>query len=473
IIVASTSQDNETLPLLEPGHHLRLSDSAQRLPFTNLSTEVACCSNSHTLQAGNHNVRNSNDNLSDENGLASAPKSSSANVFTPRILLQLLQNTEEGKDIIKYANISELSEAKQLELAGIIAKYHLNTKSKLHTEDLEIYALAVTSLFKHEQKENYFIQRSGDRKNHGGKITNKIGNLKQRKRKRETKENEYQTNKQKIVDTETAINAEAEGAAEWLMLNGDPWAVVLEQWKRSHDVRKPDLLSAKSIRVLTTYQHYKSQHGYQLIDIDFQKLFPNAVNGWKKLENLIPEITQFISKKAMDPSAASLLEQLSVEGASTDTKLCALLQALNTVLPPISAASRFKPTILAGHEDVLLFAVSRDQAHSKIQAVYRSYAERNLPTVPKLVAVGESLEHLQGRFFVIYNDVCYELASASRAVDVIIKLTAVFGLPYSKITKLVWHFISGYVYGIKQRESYACINKLQNYLDMKNTQQTQ
>lgn len=123
------------------------------------------------------------------------------------------------------------------------------------------------------------------------------------------------------------------------MLNDEPWVVVLEQWKRSHDVRKSDLLSTNRIhRVLTTFNHYKSQHGFQLvsftfknnsdfiflmissilqIDIDFQKLFPNSVNGWKKLENLIPELTEFVSKKAVDPSAALLLKQLSAEGAST------------------------------------------------------------------------------------------------------------------------------------------------------------
>lgn len=173
----------------------------------------------------------------------------------------------------------------------------------------------------------------------------------------------------------------------------------------------------------------------------------------------------------MDPSAVSLLEQLSAVGISTgtvkiihnqnyqyylnqlinflDTKICALLRALNTVLPPISAAPRFKPTILAGQYDILILADSRDQAISKVQTIYRSYEERHLPIVPKLVAVGESLEHLQGRFFVIYNDICYELTSASRAVDVVIKMTAVFGLPYSKISKMVWHFISGCVYGIE------------------------
>lgn len=139
--------------------------------------------------------------------------------------------------------------------------------------------------------------------------------------------------------------------------------------------------------------------------------------------------------------------------------------ALGTVLPLIAVASRFKPTILVGQEDTLIFVDAKEQAQSKLQETYRSYTELDLPIVPKLVAVGRNLDTLQGVFIVWYGDLSYEFQSASRAVDVLIKLTAILGLPFSKISKLVWHFLSGYFYGIKQRESYASINKLQAYLE--------
>ncbi|XP_058814155.1 uncharacterized protein LOC131678034 [Topomyia yanbarensis] len=360
---------------------------------------------------------------------------------------------------------AELSETKQLELASIISKYHLNNIKKLLSGDLRTYALAVTSLLKFERLENYFIPRSGDRKNHGGKIANKIGNLKQRKRKREAKETEYQATKHTTIDPQPERNTDAEQAVEWLILNSEPWAVVLDKWKTSYDARKNNLLMRKRIlQIFTTYPQYKCQHGFQLIDIDFQKVFPKAENGLKKIAQLIPQITEYISKEAVDPSAVSLLKRLKDEGANNDKKTCALLLALSTVLSPISVASRFKPTILVGQEDTLIFN-SKEQAESKIKETYRSYAELNLPIIPKLVVVGENLDQLQGTFIVWYDDLYYELPSASRAVDVLIKLTAVFGLPFSKISKLVWHFISGYIYGIEQRESYAAINRLQTYLE--------
>lgn len=147
-----------------------------------------------------------------------------------------------------------------------------------------------------------------------------------------------------------------------------------------------------------------------------------------------------------------------------DTRICAFLLALNTVLPPISAGYRYKPTISVAQEDTVVFARNEEDAASKIQTIYSAYAERSLPVVPKLVVFGDDLNRMIGRFFVYYGDIQYELPSAARALDVLIKFTAVLGLPYSKQSKLVWYSISDIVYRIPQRELYASCVKLRKNL---------
>lgn len=77
-----------------------------------------------------------------------------SSVFSASTLLTLLEATIEGKDIIEKAKIGELSEPKQLQLSTTIAKFHLQHKSRLRTEDLETYAEAITILFKFERKVN-------------------------------------------------------------------------------------------------------------------------------------------------------------------------------------------------------------------------------------------------------------------------------------------------------------------------------
>lgn len=80
-----------------------------------------------------------------------------SNVFTTKVLEKLLKFSEEGKEILQCAAKAELSDDKQQELATIIAKHHLKTRSKLLTEDLRKYALAVTSLFKFERLVSAFF----------------------------------------------------------------------------------------------------------------------------------------------------------------------------------------------------------------------------------------------------------------------------------------------------------------------------
>ncbi|XP_055632689.1 uncharacterized protein LOC129773137 [Toxorhynchites rutilus septentrionalis] len=375
------------------------SNQNKRYKSTQNESNASCTSNTSILEElstnGSRSAEFENRLDKAEPYLQSYPGTSNSahdrNVFTAKFLEKLLIHSEEGKEILHYASKTELSEAKQLVLSSIIAKHHLNTRKKALTEDLRTYALAVTSLFKFERLENYFIPRSGDRKNHGGKIANKIGNLKQRKRKCEAKENAYQASTQTTIDSQSTRDVAAEEAAEWLMLNSEPWSVVLERWRVSYEARKGHLLSRKCItKIFTTYPQYKCQHGFQLIDIDFQKAFPNAKNGLKELLQLVPQVTEYISKKAVDPSAVSLLERLTDDTTNNDKQICTLLLALNTVLPPITAAPHFKPTILVGQEDTLIFVDSKELAQSKIHEIYRSYTELDLPIVPKLVAVGEN-----------------------------------------------------------------------------------
>lgn len=74
--------------------------------------------------------------------------------LTPNGLIQLLQTTETGKEIIDRANLAELSEAYQLKLSEVIAKFHISQCKKTTANDLESYSLAVTTLFKSERKVN-------------------------------------------------------------------------------------------------------------------------------------------------------------------------------------------------------------------------------------------------------------------------------------------------------------------------------
>lgn len=73
-------------------------------------------------------------------------------VFTPGVLRHILQQTILGQSILNSAAIGPLSEKRQLELAQIIAEWHLQNHSKLNERDLKTYSRTITVLFQFEKE---------------------------------------------------------------------------------------------------------------------------------------------------------------------------------------------------------------------------------------------------------------------------------------------------------------------------------
>lgn len=115
-------------------------------------------------------------------------------------------------------------------------------------------------------KENYYICRGGDRRNHGGKIANKIANLKQKKRKIDHKELEHAKTLKSSSISQPEQDPIEQKAVQWLRLNQEPWETVLHKWPQSFNHRKPNLQSFNQVeRLFSCYSHYKVPHGYQLV----------------------------------------------------------------------------------------------------------------------------------------------------------------------------------------------------------------
>ncbi|XP_062537619.1 uncharacterized protein LOC134205928 [Armigeres subalbatus] len=105
--------------------------------------------------------------------------------LTPKLLLEILQHSIIGQDIIARASKGVLSDGRQLELAQIIAEWHLEHRKKLYEDNLKSYAKTITLLFRNEKLESYYLPKGGDKKNPGGKIYNKVNTIKSKLRKRE------------------------------------------------------------------------------------------------------------------------------------------------------------------------------------------------------------------------------------------------------------------------------------------------
>lgn len=141
----------------------------------------------------------------------------------------------------------------------------------------------------------------------------------------------------------------------------------------------------------------------------------------------------------------------------SDSQICAVLILLNNILPPTKISKDFKPTTLLAQEDIILFVNSQEDISAKVDEVYSMYVEWGLPPTVKLVFVGFDAASLSGQFYVVYKDLIFQVESAARALDVLVKTTLVFGLEFSRVTRLVWNFICTHYYEIPGLAKYASV----------------
>lgn len=141
-----------------------------------------------------------------------------------------------------------------------------------------------------------------------------------------------------------------------------------------------------------------------------------------------------------------------------------MLLLLNCILHPQKVSVKIRPTIVNGQEDTIIFASNHDDATEKVTATYRRYEELSIPPTPKLVVFGKDFRSQSGVYRIYYNNLFYTVSKLTRAIDVLVKLTTVFGLKPSRISYLVWLFIFHYVYGIIRPKKYTSVSKLEDYL---------
>lgn len=145
-------------------------------------------------------------------------------------------------------------------------------------------------------------------------------------------------------------------------------------------------------------------------------------------------------------------------------QISAILLLLNNFLRPTKVTKNFKPSILSAQEDIILFADTDEQALEKIDELNSTYTQFGFSPIARLLFRGQNIRSLTGVFEVYYKGVTYKLDTAARAIDVLVKLNTIFGLEYSRISRLVWNFICIFVYELPVQEQYESINKLRRYL---------
>lgn len=151
VLLTSEDPSSATVPT---GNQANTTLSQSRLSSVLLTPEEP----SIPVPAPNHIELRRVPSSSDEQPSTSTvtpPNRSYCSTFSCDTLLELLNQSEGGKIILQATETGELPEPLQLELAEVVAVYHLSHRQRLRTEDLETYALAICTLFKKEKEVLY------------------------------------------------------------------------------------------------------------------------------------------------------------------------------------------------------------------------------------------------------------------------------------------------------------------------------
>ncbi|XP_062550319.1 uncharacterized protein LOC134215089 [Armigeres subalbatus] len=201
------------------------------------------------------------------------------------------------------------------------------------------------------------------------------------------------------------------------------------------------------------------------VDIDFHLLSIGNREGWKKWELLLPKIIKYIDRPYKEEPSKSALKLLKSSNVSQCQQICCVLLLLNNHLRPTKVTRTFKPSVLFAQEEIISFAETDEQVYEKVKALNAINSRYGIPSIARIVVRGKDLTLLAGIFEVHYNETIYKLDSAAKAIDVLVKLNSVLGLPFSRISGLVWNFICSFVYDLQIPEQYESIIKIKRYLD--------
>lgn len=389
--------------------------------------------------------------------------------LTPKLLREILEQSIIGQDIIDRASKGVLSEGRQLELSQIVAEWHLAHRKKLYEENLRSYAQVITLLFRNEKLESYYLPKGGDKKNPGGKIYNKVNTIKSKFRKREKYEATH-AKRLKLQDSNDIVQCDdpaANEARRWLNINDGPWTTVMDMWRTSYPLRRQFLgkpIAVTELEKINLWRFISMESGHQLVDIDYDFLKIGTVDAIEKWPAVLLGIGKFIETKSLDGASSEILQTVTADGCNQDVRFCGILLLLNCVLHPQKVSINHRPTIVNGQEDTIIFASTYEDAAKKVEEVYRRYEELSIPPTPKLVVFGKDYKNQTGVYRIYYKNLHYTVSTITRAIDVLIKFTVVYGVKPSKISYLVWLFIYHFVYGINRPEKYTSVTKLEEYL---------
>lgn len=265
----------------------------------------------------------------------------------------------------------------------------------------------------------------------------------------------YRRSKKNILKQKDSIEVELHSKEEelemkkWLSLHHEPWPTIVSKWKMTRSLRALDLKNdEKSTEdVVFEWPRYSKRYGYELIDIDFQHLFPgkdNLKEYWPVFRQAIIDLGIAEATDRKKANMACKLEAYKcVEESQDRDKNMEGILALHSIF---FLAPNKNSTTKQFLESILIQAEHGETIKDLVEKLSKEAATSNTFSPTIIYYVND--ENIPHKFYVCVNDLMYETETAVTAIDILFKIFYVFDLAYpDKCTNLLT-FIQHFFYNI-------------------------
>ncbi|XP_025407510.1 uncharacterized protein LOC112681472 [Sipha flava] len=241
----------------------------------------------------------------------------------------------------------------------------------------------------------------------------------------------------------TIINEDLIELKKWLQFYVEPISEITSKWQKTCEIRRDYLLSQNIniADILDEWPILKQSFAYNLIDIDFDYIYPTKGNSlFAKWDKFIINIIPLMITNIKDGNSKLLLKRLiEIKETDIETRNHLVLDLMNALLVPTSRSFEINPltnkrrivktSISDAKTSFLLQVVSLNDLHVQCQLQIDNAYKNKEKVQPFICIVGADLDGTND-FYVYYFNTYYKLPNIVRALDTCFKIFQVFNLQY-------------------------------------------
>ncbi|KAL5292666.1 hypothetical protein ACFFRR_011443 [Megaselia abdita] len=263
--------------------------------------------------------------------------------------------------------------------------------------------------------------------------------------------NKMKLNKKTLMEEEISDETDCFNIQKWLQENFTPWDTIKSNWRKTCAFRRSHIVSKENqfFQILDMWPRLRKQHGFELIDIDFESLYPEKSGNLKhlwhrysdKLLKMAYECAKAKSRKDKD-AMAKFSQEAPTQDEEQNFKGSLSLHALFYLCP------NKKKNCAQDLKKMFRQAQRGSKIDEEILKISEAAAKNGEPAMNPFVLFFINDANMPYKFFVCVNHLIYELSSFVEAIDILFKSYFVFNLNYPPESENVLRFIQHFFYQV-------------------------